>query len=89
MIRGVFALLWGLWGREITNYKVFRGGERDRSDVCCFLGFHVSMWALVSTTFCNYILCNNFTQLELLSLVGIFVGLDFCMSLYYFFFMSQ
>ena len=37
---------------------VFRGRERDPCEVWFLARFHVSLWALVTNTFCNYSLGN-------------------------------
>ena len=45
-------LLWVLWGER--NGRIFIGVDRDLSEIRSFVCFHVSLWASVSKSFCNY-----------------------------------
>ena len=50
-------LSFGILGGE-RNERVFGGRERDPSEVWSLARYHVSLWALVSKTFCIYFLGN-------------------------------
>lgn len=49
--RGAFFLRWGIWGW--TNSMIFQGVEREPFDVWSCQIFNVSLWASMTSSFCN------------------------------------
>ena len=48
----VCATLWMLWDER--NRRAFRGVESESGEILSVVHFHVSRWASISKTLCNY-----------------------------------
>ena len=83
--RGVCCYLGHLGGEE----QVFRGREKGYSEVWSLVRFHISLWASISKTFCNYITLVTFYSVGLTFSRGVFVVLIFLYALEYFYFFSM
>ena len=50
----VYAIFWVLWDER--NMRVFSGVERGSEEIWSVTRYHISIWASISKTFCNYLL---------------------------------